>query len=67
MENFCRSIPDQDIRETLATTIQKEDPLNQFKEKIYQHNIHEHWYTFRDNAVKDVALKWCQENEIEYI
>jgi len=33
---------------------------------IHRCGIAEEWYKFRDEALKKIAIKWCEENDIRY-
>ena len=37
-----------------------------FKDKIYQYDIEDQWYDYKDQRYKDIAVAWCEENNIEY-
>ena len=33
--------------------------------KLYL-NIIQDWYDFRDKKYKQIAIEWCEQNELEY-
>lgn len=33
----------------------------------YKYNLEEEWYKFRDEAIKQIVIEWCEDNEINYI
>ena len=37
-----------------------------FKDKIYQYDIEDQWYDYKGQKYKDIAIEWCEENNIEY-
>jgi hypothetical protein len=55
MEKYCLSIDDDQIRDIL------------YYSNIYEYNLEEEWYKFRDEAIKQIAIEWCEDNGINYI
>jgi len=37
-----------------------------FKDKIYQYDIEDQWYDFKDKKYRKIAIEWCEENNIKY-
>lgn len=66
IEQFCLSIGDKDISDSLCRTIKGRGAFRRFKDAIYQHGVAGDWYEYRDNAMKSIAMDWCKENAIEY-
>ena len=66
MERFCLSIEDDKIRDNLYCSIKGRGAFRKFKDNIERYDIEQDWYRFRDNALKKIAIDWCQENEIIY-
>ena len=38
-----------------------------FKDAIIRFGIEENWYRFREEALKDIAIRWCERNDITFI
>ena len=36
------------------------------QDNIHKYNIAGDWYKFRDEALKRIAVEWCEDNEISY-
>ena len=36
------------------------------QDNIHRYNISGHWYKFRDEALKQIAVEWREDNEISY-
>ncbi len=66
MERFCRSVDDDDMRDDLLNAIQGRGAFRYFKDRIHVYGIAEDWYRYRDEALKEIAIAWCEENEIRY-
>jgi hypothetical protein len=66
MEEFCASVRDSKTRATLCSLIYSEDAPQQIENAIRECKIADAWYKFRHDALKEIAIKWCQENAIEF-
>lgn len=67
MEKFCLSITDDQICDILYYSIKGSGAFQRFKDNIYKYNLKEEWYKFRDEAIKRIAIEWCEDNGINYI
>ncbi|UCC97181.1 MAG: hypothetical protein JSW66_15205 [Phycisphaerales bacterium] len=65
MERFCLSVDDPEMCETLCGLIRGSGAFRRFKDAVYQHGIESRWNSYRDNALKEIAIEWCRENNIE--
>ena len=66
MERFCRSVDDDDMRDDLCNAIRGRGAFRYFKDRIYVYGIADDWYRYRDEALKEIAIAWCEENGIRY-
>ncbi len=66
MENFCLSINDAEIRDTLYGLIKGSGAFRRFKDAVYQFGIENKWFNYRNDAFKQIAIDWCNENGIEF-
>jgi hypothetical protein len=41
--------------------------FRRFKDKIILLGVEDDWYKFKDEALKKIAVEWCETNEIECI
>jgi len=67
MEEFCGSIRNDRISNVLYTAIQGRGAFRRFKDAIIRFEVEDDWYKFREEALKQIAIEWCEENEIKYI
>ena len=67
MEKFCREQPDESMREEIYFSLKGTGAFRHFKDKIEGLGIAERWYSFRDEAMKDASVEWCDLNDIEYM
>ena len=67
MENFCNSIEDRRISETLWDAIKGRGAFRRFKDSIIRLGVEDRWYKFNEEAFKKIAIEWCEDNNIDYL
>ncbi len=67
MEEFCGSIKNESISNALYSAIQGRGAFRRFKDAIIRFGVEGDWYKFREEALKQIAIECCEENEIKYI
>jgi hypothetical protein len=50
--------------EDLLRAIRGAGAFQRFKDSLRQHGIESGWFTFRTEALRQIALSWCEENQI---
>jgi len=65
MEKFCLSLNDSEMSDTLYSLIKGSGAFRRFKDAIQEYDIADDWYKYRNNALREIAIEWCQENGIE--
>ena len=66
MEKFCLSIEDSQISDSLYDLIKMSGAFRRFKDAIHEYDIADDWYKYRGDALKQIAIDWCEENNIEF-
>ena len=66
MKDFAFSVESDSIREDLLRAIQGAGAFQKFKDALRQHGIESGWFTFRAEALRQIALSWCEENQIDW-
>jgi hypothetical protein len=66
MEDFCLSVQDEEISETLYNAIRGRGAFGRFKDCIYRFEIADDWYKYRAETLKEMAIDWCEANDIVY-
>ena len=66
MEQFCSSVEDTDIRDELCDAIRGRGAFRRFKDSIQVYGMAEDWYRYRDAALREIAIGWCEEHGIRY-
>jgi hypothetical protein len=67
MERFSLSIPNEKISDTLLGKIRGSGAFRRFRDTIYQYGIEEHWFKYRDEAYKEIAISWLKSQGFDYI
>lgn len=67
MEEFCGSIKNDRISDALYSAIRGCGAFRRFKDAIHRYGVEDDWYRFRKEALKNIAMEWCEENGIKYI
>ncbi|WP_332698733.1 UPF0158 family protein [Halalkalibacter lacteus] len=67
MEDFCLKVSDQQKQDSLLRAIKGKGAFRRFKDKIIDFDIEDQWYSYRDERFKQIAIEWCQDNNVNYI
>ena len=66
MKNFCNSLENEEIKDKLLATIKGKGAFRRFKDNIYEFGIEDKWYEYREKAYREIAINWCETNNIKY-
>jgi hypothetical protein len=66
MERFCLSVDDEDMRDDLCDAIRGRGAFRRFKDRMELYGMAEEWYRYRDAALREIAVAWCEAHEIPY-
>ena len=66
MENFCMSLENKQIGDILYDLISGSGAFRRFKDAVYKYRVEDEWNTYRENAIKEIAIEWCRQNNIEF-
>ena len=66
MEEFSESVSRARIREELLDAISGPGAFRNFKSAIRRHNIEQDWDRFRTEALREIAIDWCEEHHIAW-
>jgi L-methionine (R)-S-oxide reductase len=67
MEKFCLSLKDEKASTQLYHAIKGSGAFRRFKDGIHRLNIADQWYRYRDRALKEIAVQWCEDNQVDYL
>ena len=62
MERFCLSREDDD----LCDAIRGRGAFRRFKDRVQAYGIAEDWYRYRDAALREIAVAWCEAHGLQY-
>jgi hypothetical protein len=64
MQDFAHSVESDRIREDLLHAIHGNGAFRNFKDTLRRHCIESAWFGFRAEALREIALDWCEENHV---
>src|SRR5690625_4368530 len=65
MEGFC--FIQVDRRQTeLLNAIKRKGAYRRFKDKVFDLDLKDAWYTFRDESYQQIAIDFCKQHGLEY-
>ncbi|NQU25380.1 MAG: hypothetical protein HQ567_29190 [Candidatus Nealsonbacteria bacterium] len=67
MERFCRTIEDGWMSERLFAAITGPGAFRRFRNESRKLGIDDDWAEYRLAALKQIAIQWCTDNEVEYV
>lgn len=66
MERFCLSLENPEMRDVFYGLIAGSGAFRRFKDALYHYGIENQWHRYHNDALKEIAIEWCQENDIEF-
>jgi hypothetical protein len=66
MERFCLSVDDDDLRDDLCDAIRGRGAFRRFKDGVQVYGIAEDWYRYRNAALREIAVAWCEAHGLRY-
>ena len=65
MEEFIYELPGGRAQDALEAAIRGKGAFRKFKDRLYDFNLQEKWYKYRDACYERVARDWCERFGIE--
>ena len=66
MVRFVETITDTRLQNQLYISLNGKGAFRRFNDTCINFNIIDDWYKFRDEKYKEIAISWCQKNNIEF-
>ncbi len=66
MRDFCDSISDVVISDQLHASIRGRGAFHHFRKSVEGLELLEQWNAFKRDEYKRAAIKWCEENNLNY-
>ena len=67
MEKFCLSVENRGVSETLYSSIKERGAFRRFKDAVHRLDLADEWYQYRNQAIRQIAIDWCDLNKIKFI
>jgi hypothetical protein len=66
MRDFAESVEPERFSDDLEDAIHGPGAFRCFKSTLRRFRREQDWYDFKDEALRRIAIEWCEENGIEY-
>ena len=66
MEDFIETIENNEIKDNLLGLMQGKGAFRRFKDYSFDVNIIQDWYKFKEERYKQIAIEWCEQNDLKY-
>jgi hypothetical protein len=66
MQDFSHSVESDNVREDLLSAIHGAGAFRHFKDALRRHQVESAWFEFRAEALRQIALDWCEEHHIRW-
>jgi hypothetical protein len=64
MEEFSEPVESGRIRNELLHAVHGAGAFRNFKDTLRRHRIEKAWFAFRAEALREIAIDWCEENDV---
>lgn len=66
MKEFIETVSNNNKRIQLENCMWQKGMYRKFKDKLIEIGLENEYYKFYDEKLKEIAIKWCKENNLEY-
>jgi hypothetical protein len=66
MQDFAHSASSGPIRDELLNAVHGKGAFRHFKDTLRRHRIEQAWYDFRSAVLKQIAIDWCEVNQVAW-
>jgi len=66
MREFAESVEPQQFSDDLQRAIHGSGAFRYFKDTLRRYRRERDWFDFKAEALRDIAIDWCEEHGIEY-
>ncbi len=64
LSDFSNEVESKEIRAKLLDAIHGAGAFRNFKAAVRRRGIEDDWYKFRAEALRQIAIDWCEEHDI---
>jgi hypothetical protein len=66
MRDFANSVESEKVSEELLNAIHGAGAFRYFKDTLRRRGVETKWFEFREDALKQIAREWCEEEGIAW-
>jgi hypothetical protein len=66
MSDFSNAVDSPKIRAELLDAIHGAGAFRNFKATVQRRGMEDEWYKFRAEALRQIAIAWCEEHDIAW-
>jgi hypothetical protein len=66
MQDFAYSVESDRIRKDLLNAIHGSGAFRYFKDTVRRHRIEPDWFAFRTEALREIAIDWCEKHHVPW-
>jgi hypothetical protein len=66
MRQFCETVTDDRVRALLLQAIHGRGAFRRFKDDLDRRGLLQRWFDFKRNALRELAIEWCEGNDIPF-
>ena len=66
MEAFIEQLSPGKVQNELVHNIRGKGAFRRFKQSIRYHGLEQQWYDYLEKAYREIAVRWCEENNLNY-
>ena len=66
MEDFIDQLSPGKVQEELVHAIRGKGAFRRFKQSMRFHRLEQCWYDYLAEAYREIAIRWCEEDGVEY-
>lgn len=66
MRDFAEEVESERIRGELLGAVHGDGAFRHFKSAVHRNHIEKAWYAFRDAALRQIAIDWCEKHGLQW-
>lgn len=66
MEQYIDWLPRGRAKTELSSAICGKGAFRRFKATLRYHGLEQQWYDFKAEALREIAIRWCEKNGLEF-
>ena len=66
MQEFALQVESDSAREELLSAIRGKGAFRYFKDTLRRRRMEPQWHEFRAQALRQIAIDWCEENGLAW-